>query len=153
MNLGLVMPHNRSILISIRQKYVASIINGVKTAEIRRLFPSNPSVTKVYVYVPTPKKHIVGYFDISKIVRLPTSELWSFAGRQSALSSKEFFDYLSGKDVGVSIHFNKFWPLSKQVTLAEIRAHFPSFHPPQSFIYVSVDMEKLFGASDSFPRV
>lgn len=146
------MPHTRSILISIRQKYVASIISGVKTAEIRRLFPSNPDVAKVYVYVPTPKQHIVGYFDISEVVRLPVPELWSFAGQQSALHANEFFNYLSGKDVGVSIHFNKFIPFSKQVTLSEIRAHFPSFHPPQSFIYVSAGMEKLFGGADSFTR-
>ncbi|MDO9630277.1 MAG: ASCH domain-containing protein [Humidesulfovibrio sp.] len=143
------MPHKRSILISIRQKYVASIINGVKTAEIRRIFPANPNVNKVYVYVPTPKQHIVGYFDISEVVRLPVAELWSFAGRQSALSRDEFFDYLSGKDVGVSIHFGKFSTLTQQVSLAEIRAHFQNFHPPQSFIYVSVDMEKLFGVTDS----
>lgn len=135
------MADRRSILISIRQKYVECIINGEKRAEIRRIFPDG--VSRVYVYVPTPKRHVIGFFEVKEVHRLPVAQLWEQAGRISALSQDYFFAYLSGKEVGASIHFDEFTVLPHSIPLAELRRHFPKFHPPQSFMYVSEDMETL----------
>ncbi|QCC84674.1 ASCH domain-containing protein [Desulfovibrio desulfuricans] len=135
------MSDRQSILISIRQKYVESIINGKKRAEIRRMFPDG--VSRVYVYVPTPKRHVIGFFEVKEVHRLPVAQLWKQVGRISALSQDYFFAYLSGKEVGTSIYFDEFTVLPHSTPLAELRQRFPKFHPPQSFMYVSEDMEKL----------
>lgn len=138
------MPDKSSILISIKQKYVDSIVRGEKRAEIRRLYPSCSSVSRVYVYVPTPTRQVVGYFDVKEVNRLPVEQLWRLSGRDSALSQEEFFEYLSGKDRGISIHFDEYTPLSHTIGLADLRILSSKFHPPQSFMYVTEVMEKLF---------
>jgi predicted transcriptional regulator len=137
------MPNKQSVLISIKQKYVESIISGEKKAEIRRLFPANPNISRVYVYVPTPERHIVGYFEIKEIFMLPIEELWEASGKLSALSRDEFSKYLFGKEVGTSVHFDRLTLLAHKPTLNELRKSIPSFHPPQSFMYLTDSLEKL----------
>ena len=140
-----------SVLISIKQRYVESILSGLKRAEIRRIFPNNPDVSRVYVYVPTPKRHVVGYFDITSIERCSIDQLWKMSGHLSALTKTEFFHYLHSKETGISIHFEDFKTLQYKPSLFDLRKQYPKFHPPQSFMYVSEAMEKFFmkGCSDS----
>ena len=136
------MPKNNTcVLMSIKDRYVQKILSGEKTAEIRRSFSPRKKVSRVYVYIPSPKKKIVGYFEIKEIRRMPIGELWQASGKESSLSQEEFFGYLSGKDNGTAIHFENFIVLKKTTSFRELKTQFSNFHPPQSFIYVPAEME------------
>jgi predicted transcriptional regulator len=135
---------NTNVLLSIKDRYVQKILKGEKTAEVRRLFSPRKHVSRVYVYVPSPRMEIVGYFDIQRVHKMPIDDLWDASGKDSALSQEEFFRYFSGKDAGVAIHFDKFSLFEKSKSLKQLRSQFSKFHPPQSFIYVSPEMECSF---------
>lgn len=132
-----------NILLSIKERYVKKIITGEKTAEIRREFAPRKHVSRVYVYVPSPCMEVIGYFDIQGINRLPIDELWAASGKESALLQEEFYQYLNGKNEGVAIHFNDFNLLKNSISLRSMKALIPNFHPPQSFIYISFEIERL----------
>lgn len=133
-----------SVLLSIKDKYVQQILKGEKTAEVRRLFSPRRHVSRVYVYVPSPRREVIGYFDIQQIRKLPIDELWAESGKESALSEQEFSQYFSGKKAGFAIHFDKLNLFDDSKSLRQLKAKFSKFHPPQSFIYVSPEMEDLF---------
>ena len=75
--------------------------------------------------------------------------LWDVAGHPSSLSKDDFFAYFSGKDRGVSIHFDRFILLPNEVPLACIKIKYPRFHPPQSYIYLSKDFESVLLCNNS----
>lgn len=131
-----------SVLLSIREQHVKKIIAGEKKAEIRKVF-SSKNISRVYVYVPSTRKEIIGYFDIKKIYNKKVNELWDISGKSSALSRDFFFTYLEGKDTGISIHFDGFIHLPESKSLRQIKKIYPKFHPPQSFIYVTPEMERF----------
>lgn len=135
---------NSSVLLSIKDKYVQQILKGEKTAEVRRLFSPRRHVARVYVYVPSPRMEVVGYFDIQQVRKLPIDELWAESGKESALSQQEFYQYFSGKMTGVAIHFDNFNLLDESKGLRKLKEQLSKFHPPQSFIYVSSEMEAMF---------
>ncbi|WP_459933999.1 hypothetical protein [Fundidesulfovibrio butyratiphilus] len=132
----------RNILISVKEIYVEKIRQGEKRAELRKSFPVGIEGARVYIYATSPRKRIVGYFCIDKVFRLPVNMLWTVAGSLSSLSREDFFSYFSGRGNGVSIHFDRFVPLSVEVTLEYIKKIYPKFHPPQSYVYLSRDFER-----------
>ncbi len=141
--MDLIELYESAVLLSIRDKYAQRIIEGTKKAEIRRLFSSKMNISRVYVYVPSPQKKFIGYFQVTKINKMPIDKLWKKSGKESSLTRDEFFMYFSGKDVGFSIHFDTFISFSRPKSLDFVRNNYPDFYPPQSFIYVSKRMESL----------
>lgn len=133
----------RNILISIKGIYAQRIELGRKCVELRKIFPVGKEGCRVYIYVPTPSKKIIGYFYIEKINTMPINNLWHIAGKGSSLSKEEFFAYFSGKKCGVSIHFREFTPLKSPLSLDDVRKIYPEFHPPQSFVYINEVIEGL----------
>lgn len=131
-----------SVLLSIKDRYVQLILKGEKTAEVRRLFSPRKRVSRVYVYVPSPRMEVVGYFDIKLVRKMPIDELWAESGKETALSPQEFFLYFSGRKYGIAIHFDKLNLLDKSKSLRQLKKRLSKFHPPQSFIYVSQEMER-----------
>jgi len=139
----------RSVLISVKEIYAQKIKCGEKRVELRRCFPLSGNVGRVYIYVSAPIKRIVGFFVVDKILRLPVDDLWEAAGGSSSLSKDEFYTYFSGKDHGVSVHFEEFFPLASNFSLEHLRDKFPRFHPPQSYIYLKRDIEDMLLGDDS----
>jgi len=137
----------RNILISVKEQYAQKIKLGIKCVELRKYFPAGKEGARVYVYVPAPRKEIIGYFCIEKITRLPIDILWKADGKKSSLSEMEFFTYFTGKKHGIAIHFKKFIQLHATFSLDYIRKIHPKFCPPQSYIYLNTDIENLFFAN------
>lgn len=135
---------NRSILISVKEIYAQQIVIGRKRVELRKSFPTSKEGSRVYIYIPAPNKKIIGYFDIEKINKMPLATLWKVAGHLAALSRDDFFAYFSGKEFGISIHFNKFNLFNTSLSLNFIKQNLPKFHPPQSYIYLDKKIEDIF---------
>lgn len=135
---------DRNILISVKEIYAQQIVLGRKRVELRKSFPTTKEGSRVYIYIPAPSKEIIGYFDIEKINKMPLATLWKVDGHLSALSRDDFFSYFSGKEYGISIHFNKFNLFSNSLSLNKIKQNLPKFHPPQSYMYLDKQIEDIF---------
>ena len=66
-----------TVLLSIKPEYADKIFyQKTKKVELRRVFPSLDKDDLVIVYVSSPKKAVVGYFKVKKIIKKNISYLW-----------------------------------------------------------------------------
>lgn len=116
---------SKSILLSIRPEWVAKILNGEKTIEVRKRFPKD-YVGWVYIYCTKDKKYanlinrggfltgmVVARFWCDKVEEI-TTEKWSPSKEQdllkaSCLTENQLFDYcnLESRKPFYSIHISK----------------------------------------------
>ena len=71
----------KSILISIKPKYVAKILNGEKTIEIRKTMPQCDLPIDVYIYCTKDKEHLYRHFDNKFMVLRKYNKLCSHNGK------------------------------------------------------------------------
>ena len=84
-----------NVLLSIKPKYVESIINGHKTYEFRKVIFRDKYVDIAYVYATSPVKKIVGAFRVGDIIEDKPIILWSRLNEFSGMDETEFFNYSS----------------------------------------------------------
>jgi predicted transcriptional regulator len=126
----------RSVLLSVKPRYANALLDGTKTAEIRRRFPDLPLGTVVFVYASSPERRLIGTFAIRGIRRLPADRLWAAYPGQLALTRQEVRDYLRGRREGVAIETADVVRWRRPVTLAEFRLH-SGIDVPQSWRYIN----------------
>ncbi|MBN2155715.1 MAG: hypothetical protein JW776_06710 [Candidatus Lokiarchaeota archaeon] len=136
------------ILLSIKPKYVQSIFNKTKLFEFRRVIPKQRSVDKVIIYSSNPKKRIVGYFIIEKIISESPEEIWDKCKLHAGIDKKEFFKYFQGKTTAHAIQIKKVTKFRKEIDPKDVD---PQFRPPQSFSYVQPGQELYQIAEESAP--
>ena len=127
----------RIVLISIKPKYVKSIISGKKTVELRRRIPKIKKGDLVFIYSTSPVKAIQAYSFVDKIVSKEPEELWNEVESISGVSKKEFDNYYKGKFIGYGIYLKDIEPIIKPISLDDLREKFEISNPPQSFRYLS----------------
>ena len=130
---------SKSILLSIRPEWVAKILNGEKTIEVRKRFPKD-YVGWVYIYCTKDKKYanlinrggfltgmVVARFWCDNVEEI-TTEKWSPSKEQdllkvSCLTENQLFDYCnleSGKPF-YAIHISKLEIFDKPRELSEFK--------------------------------
>lgn len=158
---------SKAILISIKPKWVAKILNGEKTIEIRKRFPKD-YVGWVYIYCTKDKKYanlinrggfltgmVVARFWCDKVEEIRPSTIDNFA-KDSCLTIQELENYLwSNILFGYAIHITKLEIFDKPKELSEFNVrHYPQFacfvknethyelapltKAPQSWCYIEV---------------
>jgi len=132
-----------NVLLSIKPKYVYSIIDGNKKYEFRKqIFSRKMAVNLVFIYASSPIKKVVGFFTIEKIIESSPEKLWCQLSQSSGMSEKDFFDYFTGKEIGYAIKIKNFHPFNKQIDPHEV---IKNFRPPQSYCYIeNMDAFKPF---------
>ncbi|WNJ79720.1 ASCH domain-containing protein [Cedecea neteri] len=124
------------IILSIRPKYSELIISQKKTIEIRKKIGRNFNENEwVYIYSSSPKKSIVGKFQIEKIQSFSMNSLSQDLLDSSCLSRDEMYEYVGDK-IAFAI-FIKNIEVVNNISLERLRTSLPSFYPPQSFCYAS----------------
>ncbi|WP_278372265.1 ASCH domain-containing protein [Segatella bryantii] len=119
-------------LMSIQPKYAEKIANGEKKIEFRKkVFAS--TVKKVYVYSSSPTKKILGYFNVTDIIKDTPERLWKRYHSIGFITYDDFIDYYKGHDVGYGIMVREFIRFSKPL---DPKQHDPSFRAPQSYCYI-----------------
>lgn len=137
-----VFRKQRDVVLSIRPYYSNKILDGRKTVELRRRFPvSAPRGTLAYIYSTSPVRAIVACANISQVHKLPLDQLWKAFRRPASITKSNFYDYFNGLQDGFAIEFSRVQPLSRPLTLEELRERF-SFAPPQSFLYATPKLRK-----------
>ena len=86
--------HERALLLSVRPKFAESILNGSKTAEIRRQRPDVRPGTLVIIYATKPKGAIVGTARVSGMSQGSPDEIWKRHKAQVGISREDFDSYL-----------------------------------------------------------
>ncbi|ABG52665.1 MAG: ASCH domain-containing protein [Trichodesmium sp. St16_bin4-tuft] len=126
-----------TVLLSIKPEYADKIFyQKTKKVELRRVFPSLDKDDLVIVYVSSPKKAVVGYFKVKKIIKKNISYLWDEVEEKAGITQEEFYDYYSGLDLGIGIFFQKIKTFSNPVELEQLRQELNTFRPPQSYRYL-----------------
>ncbi|NJL10369.1 MAG: EVE domain-containing protein [Calothrix sp. SM1_7_51] len=124
------------LLISIRPKYADQIFAGVKEVELRRTRPRLQEGDLVIVYASSPKKALIGAFEVERIVQKPLKDLWVEVSEKAAISHSEFCSYYEGLSVGCGIFLDKTHNFHQPVELERLRKEWTNFRPPQSYRYL-----------------
>ncbi len=125
----------RDVVLSIRPKYAEPILEGSKTVELRRRFPTKvPSGTLAYIYSTSPTRAMTGIAEIEKVSKVSLEDMWQSYSDVACIAKDDFDRYFEGLDAGFVISLKNARPLLRSIGLTELRDRF-EFEAPQSFIY------------------
>ncbi|OPZ33916.1 MAG: 50S ribosomal protein L22/unknown domain fusion protein [Tenericutes bacterium ADurb.BinA124] len=122
----------KSILISIKPKYVEKILTGEKKYEFRRKIPQKP-IKSIIVYCTAPYKKVVAEIQVLRILEKKPETLWGLTKDNSGMQKDDFFKYFDGCDVGYAYELGDIKRYEEDLNLEDIGITYP----PQSFVYVS----------------
>jgi predicted transcriptional regulator len=132
-------------LVSIRPQYVAKILTGQKTVELRRRFPESVSVgAMAYIYSTSPVRAVVGCAKIKEVQRLTVADIWKEHGEAACISRRDFDNYFSGTKFGFAILLGAVKAMRSHLTACELAAQL-GIVPPQSYRYVTKRFISLLG--------
>lgn len=133
----------QDFLVSIRPQYVAKILDGQKTVELRRRFPESVNLgAKVYIYSTSPVRAVVGCAKIKEVQRLAVADIWKEHADAACISRRDFYDYFSGTKFGFAILLGAVKAMRPHLTASELEAQF-GIVPPQSYRYVTQRLNSL----------
>jgi type I restriction enzyme, S subunit len=121
------------VLLSIKPKYVKSIIEGKKRYEFRKRMFKNRGINLIYIYSSSPVKKIVGTFEIGGILEDHPDNLWDVVKEFAGIHQQDFLSYFEGRSWAFAIGIQNLQefkdPIDPYVTM-------PGFMPPQSYCYL-----------------
>ena len=123
---------NKSILLSIKPKYVHAILRGEKKYEFRKAIPQSNDVKDVYIYASSPIKKIVAKFSLNHILRASPEEIWKQCSKYGGISKEEFFRYYNTKTEAYALTISDLEIFEDPICPYN---KFKKFAPPQSFLY------------------
>jgi predicted transcriptional regulator len=121
------------ILISIKEEYVARILTGEKTVELRRRSVNVAPGSRVWVYTKKPHAQITLCAIVKKVIVAKPSELWEDHGQRAGITRAEFDNYFKGSSTACGIVLCNVRKIAPAPSLDELRSKTTSFHPPQFF--------------------
>jgi predicted transcriptional regulator len=121
------------VLLSIKPKYVKSIIDGDKRYEFRKTIFKNREINRIYIYSSSPVKKIVGTFEIGGILEDHPSDLWDTVKEFAGIDDRDFFAYFEGKSRAFAIEIQNRQEFDNPIDPYETM---PGFVPPQSYCYM-----------------
>lgn len=125
----MVMP----ILLSVKPRFAAKLLDGTKAVELRRSFPTLDG-TEAFIYASTPVRAVIGVLQIVEVQVSPVEEIWDAHNQHMALQRHEFDSYLAGRTRACALLVQSHRRFEQPVSLAELRH--AGLTPPQSFRYI-----------------
>jgi len=124
----------RSILLSVKPRFVNLITVGSKLVELRRAVPAQ-TLRTIAVYSSSPIQAIVALVDIKQVIEGNATQLWGISrDNGGGITRKELRDYFKGKKTGFAIMLENVRVFKKPVNPKEF---FEKFTAPQSFRYLT----------------
>jgi predicted transcriptional regulator len=134
---------SKVVLMSIKTKFVKSIIDGSKTYELRRKIPRDVAGMKIFIYSSGVERAITVHADVSKVATGTPEEIWKKHSALLGITYSEFSDYFAGAEVAYALELSNVTRSRRPVTLEQLRNDF-GLEPPQSWRYLTSDSyEKL----------
>lgn len=126
-----------AIFLSVKPRFAHDMLAGTKTVELRRTRPQRIDAGGLIVlYASSPVKAVLGTVQVERIVTASPDALWKLVEHAAGLTREEFDLYFNGADEAVGIFIRSPSSAADPYELDEIRAVWPSFHPPQAFRYL-----------------
>lgn len=126
----------RALLLSVRPQFAESILDGSKTAEIRRQRPDVRRGTLVIIYATRPTGAIVGTARISDMLEGNPAEVWEQHRTRININKEDYDSYLEGVSMTYVLLLERVQRLVPMLTLEQMRAA-TDFQPPQSYRYIT----------------
>ena len=131
------------VVLSIRPTYMARILDGRKTIELRRRFPTDmPPDALVLLYSTSPVQAIVGSAHLETVTQCPVRRLWREFGTEAAVTRAEFDAYFDGRESGCALRLSDVQAFSSPLHLTDLTREF-EFSPPQSYCYWKEPLARL----------
>lgn len=125
-------------LLSIHEEYADAIFAGTKRFELRRRAPRLGTPTTFLVYVPTPKRMLVGEIVVEKVIRKPVPQLWKHVKEGAGISKEAFDSYFAGRDEGCALQITEVRRYRRPRPLSRLRHDSNgAFFPPQYLTWLS----------------
>jgi type I restriction enzyme S subunit len=121
------------VLLSIKPKYVKSILEGGKRYEFRKTIFKNREINRIYIYSSSPVKKIVASFVIGDILEDHPSDLWDTVKEYAGIDYRDFFAYFEGKSRAYAIEIQNLKIFDDPIDPCETMT---GFAPPQSYCYM-----------------
>jgi type I restriction enzyme S subunit len=121
------------VILSIKPKYVQSILSGEKRYEFRKAIFKNRTIDRVFIYSSAPVKRIVALFEIGTILEDHPAQLWDAVREYAGIDDSEFFSYFAGKSRGYAIGISDLQEFDEPI---DPKVVILGFVPPQSYCYV-----------------
>ena len=122
------------VLLSIKPKYVKSIIEGDKRYEFRKTIFKNRKINRIFIYSSSPVKKIVGTFEIGGILEDHPVDLWDTVKEFAGIDNRDFFAYFEGRSRAFAIEIQNLQEFNAPIDPYETM---PGFVPPQSYCYMN----------------
>lgn len=134
---------SKVVLMSIKTRFVKSIIDGSKTYELRRKIPRDVAGMKIFIYSSGVERAITVHADVSEVATGTPEEIWKKHSAVLGITYSEFSDYFAGAEVAYALELSNVTRSRRPVTLEQLRNDF-GLEPPQSWRYLTSDSyEKL----------
>jgi len=145
---------DKLLLISIKEKYVAEILSGHKTIELRKSLPRVKEGDTVIIYTTQPKKAVTAIATVKKILKISPQAMWRDYKNCLGISKPEFDDYYKDSKFAIGIEIYDVIQLDTEILLSAIKTIHPQFSPPQTFKYLDKyrtfrDYNKLTRSSEN----
>lgn len=116
-------PYKREyVLMSIKPRYAEKIMEREKRVEFRRAC-FGEDIKRVYIYSSSPKKKIVGYFEVDQIIKASPAELWQRFHEMGGIDFNNYGKYFKQKDYGYAILIKNAVRLRKEISLSDLMNH------------------------------
>ena len=132
------------ILISIRPRHVAKILDGSKLYELRRTFHKKHENARLWIYETSPTCAVVAVAWVHYVDDWYPDVIWDRHGAKLGVTHEEFCAYFAGADWAFAIMLRSVRKLPKPITLTEMRA--AGIQPPQSYRTVPAEIAAAWEA-------
>lgn len=132
---------NCILLLSIKPEYASKILTREKTIELRRVRTRLGSGDLVLLYVSSPEKALVAYFEVEKVIVFENLQnkintFWNEVKEKAAIEQGKFYKYYKGASLGVGIFIKEVYIFPHKLELERLRKKLPDLKPPQSYRYL-----------------
>ena len=130
------------IFLPIKPEYALAIQEGRKKVEFRKIAFKRKDVGRCIVYVSSPYKRVIGYFEFDKIDEGSPREIWEKYKEVAGVCKEDYEEYYRRSEKAFAIIINKFVLLEEPISPQE---KIENFRIPQSFCYLEDRHIQAFG--------
>lgn len=134
----------KPMLLSLKPQYAELVFRGLKTAELRRLVPSEIEGRSVYIYVSSPVRMLKGGFMVGEVWQGTPEDVWERVKDMASIDVETYNAYYEGRAKAFALSIVDAWVYQRPLPLSELRAEFMGFVAPQSWRYLTDTEENSF---------
>ncbi len=142
-----------ALLLSVRPTFVERILDGTKTAELRRVRPTAHVGQDVLIYASSPTKALLASAVVERIETQSVESMWHYVRSAAGVSRDEYDRYFKGAEMASALWLRDVTALEPSVPLSTVRERWPWFRPPQSYCFVRATFEGASRIGSLAPRL